>query len=89
MLGVLRSLKFKLKRKMLNQLYIPYLRPLIEYASVAWDGCTVGEKQQLEHFQSEAARIVTGLTRSVSVENLVREIGWLPLSERRKFKNNV
>lgn len=89
MLGVLRSLKFKLKRKTLNQLYISYLRPLVEYASVVWDGCTVGEKQQLERFQYEAARIVTGLTRSVSIENLMSEIGWLPLSDRRKFQKLV
>ena len=81
MLGVLRNLKFKLKRKTLNQLYISYLRPLIEYASVAWDGFTVGEKQQLERFQYRPARIVTGLTRPVSIENLAREIGWLPSSE--------
>lgn len=62
---------------------------MVEYASVVWDGCTAGEKQQLERFQYEAARIVTGLTRSVSIENLMSEIGWLPLSERRKFQKLV
>ena len=60
MLGVMRSLKFKLNRKTLNQLYFSYLRPLVEYASVVWDGCTMYEKEQLERFQYEAARIVTG-----------------------------
>ena len=34
--------------------------------------------------QNEAVRIVTGLTRSVSLEILYRECGWLSLSERRK-----
>ena len=63
MLGVMRSLKFKLNHKTLNQLYFSYLRPLVEYASVVWDGCTMYEKEQLERFQYEAARIVTGLTR--------------------------
>ena len=29
---------------------------------------------------------MTGLTRSVSIKNLMSEIGWLLLSERRKFK---
>ena len=32
---------------------------------------------------------MTGLTRSVSIENLMSEIGWLHLSERRKFQNLV
>lgn len=89
MLGVMRSLKFTLNRKTLNQLYFSYLRPLLEYASIVWDGCTVYEKQQLERFQYEAARTVTGLTRSVSIENLMSEIGWLSLSERRQFQKLV
>ena len=37
----------------------------------------------LEKLQNEAARIVTGLTRSVSIENLYRECGWPPLSALR------
>ena len=89
MLGVMRSLKFKLNRKTLNQLYFSYLRPLVEYASVVWDGCTMYEKEQLERFQYEAARIVTGLTRSVSIDNLMSEIGWLSLSDRRQFQKLV
>ena len=31
-----------------------------------------------------AARVVTGPTRSVSLENLHRECGWTSLAERRK-----
>ena len=38
----------------------------------------------LEQLQNEAARIVTGLTRSVSLVNLYRECGWVPLHTRRK-----
>ena len=34
--------------------------------------------------QKEAARIVTGLTRSVSIDNLYRECGWVTMEERRK-----
>ena len=39
--------------------------------------------------QNEAARIVTGVTRSISLENLYREIGWLTLSDRRKYQKLV
>ena len=74
-LGIMRSIKFKLSRKALNNVYTSYLRPVLEYASVVWDGCTIYEK--------------TGLTRSVSIDKLVKEIGWLPLSERRLFKKSV
>ena len=88
-LGMIRSLKFKLQRRSLNQIYISFLRPALEYASVVWDNCTVREKEYLEKIQNEAARIVTGVTRSISLENLYREIGWLTLSDRRKYQKLV
>ena len=34
--------------------------------------------------QNETARLVTGLTRSVSLENLFTEYGWTTLSKRRQ-----
>ena len=85
-LGIMRNLKYKLRRKTLNQLYISFLRPLLEYASVVWDNCTQYEKETLERIQHEAARIVTGTTRSISLVNLYKEIGWLSLSDRRKYQ---
>ena len=36
-----------------------FVRPILEYASVVWDGCTNSDK--LEKEQLYAARIVTGL----------------------------
>ncbi len=47
------------------------------------------EKSSLDKLQYEAARIVTGLTRSVSIENLLREIGWVSLSDRRTIQKLV
>lgn len=85
-LGSMKKLKFKLKRKTLNHIYISYLRPLLEYAALVWDNCAQYEKDSLEKIQYEAARIVTGLTRSVSIERLLREIGWVNLSDRRKMQ---
>ena len=82
----MRMLKFKLRRKTLNQIYISYLRPIIEYASIVWDNCTIYEQDKLDKIQYEAARIVTGLTRSVSLERLIKEIGWLSLTERRSMQ---
>jgi len=51
-----------------------FLRLTLEYASVVWDNCTQHDKDRLE-----AARIVTSTTRSISLHNLYREIGWLTL----------
>ncbi len=85
-LGSMRLLKFKLKRQTLNNIYISYLRPLLEYASVVWDNCANYEKDILDKIQYDAGIIVTGLTRSVSIDNLLREIGWVSLADRRKIQ---
>jgi len=37
----------------------------------------------------EAARIVTGITRSISTIQVYDEIGWLTLEDRRKHKKFV
>ena len=85
----MRVLKYKVGRKTMNQVYISYMRPILEYASTVWDGCTVGERNSLEQLQYEAARIVTGLTRSVSINKLIVEIGWLSLADRRTFQKLI
>ena len=82
--GIMRKLKFTLSRIALNQIYVSYVLPIIEYSSVVWDNCSDQDAYALEKLQNEAARIVTGLTRSVSLDKLYRECGWVALSERRK-----
>ena len=82
--GIMRKLKITLRRIALNQIYVSYVLPIIEYSSVVWDNCTDQDANALEKLQNEAARIVTGLTRSVSLDKLYRECGWVALSERPK-----
>ena len=59
----MRKLKFTVKRNTLNQIYISFLRPILEYSSVVWDNCSKYEKDRLERMKPETARIVTGTTR--------------------------
>ena len=67
-------------------MYVSYVRPLLEYFSIVWDGCSDQDKNALERLQNEAARIVTGLTKSTSIPNLYQECGWDSLSKRRYFQ---
>ena len=83
-IGIIRKLKYNLSRMALNQMYFSYVPPVLEYSSLIWDGCSQHDSSTLEQLQHEIARIVTGLTRSVSLENLYRECGWIPHSERRR-----
>ena len=83
-IGIMRKLKFTLSRVALNQIYFSFVLPILEYSSIVWDGCSQQDSIALGRLQNEAARIVTGLTRSVSLENLYRECGWSSLGDRRK-----
>ena len=83
-IGVMRTLKFTLTRIALNQIYFSFVLPVLEYSSIVWDGCSQQDSIALDRLQNEAARIVTGLTRSVSFENVYRECSWSSLVERRK-----
>ena len=82
-IGIMRKFKFTFSRVALNQIYLSYVLSIID-SCVVWDGCTVQYINSLQKLQNEAAHIVTGLTRSVSLDNLYRECGWVSLAERRR-----
>ena len=81
---IMSKLKFLLDRNSLSRIYISVIRPALEYADIVWDNCTQYEINSVEKkIQLEAARIVTGATRLVSVELLYKKTGWEPLQNRR------
>ena len=80
----MRKLKFQLDRKSLETIYISFIRPLLEYTNVVWDNCIQYESNELEKIQNEAARIVTGATKLVSLHSLYTETSWESLISRRE-----
>ena len=88
-LGIMQKLKYRFTRQALNQMYVSYVRPLLDYSSIEWDGCSEQDKTALERLQNEAARIVTGLTKSTSLVNLYKECCWDSLSKEDTFKKCV
>ena len=65
-------------------LYKAYVRPVLEYADIVWDGIPEYLVERIEKVQIESLRIISGLTISCSLQNIYRETGFRPLSERRK-----
>ena len=57
---------------------------ILDYGDGIWDNCIQEEIQDIEKFQIEAARIVTGTTKLVSINSLYEETGWETLETRRK-----
>ena len=82
--NAMRKLKYEFDRKSLEIIYFSFIRPILEYGDTIWDNCTQYEKVELDKIQNEAARIVTGCTKLVSIRNLYEETKWESLEERRK-----
>jgi len=71
----MRRLKFSIDRRALEIVYVSFVRTILEYADVLYDNCCQYEKDELDKIQNEAARIVSGCTKLVSLADLYREIG--------------
>ena len=83
-LNVLRSLKFDLDRKTLQCMYLSFIRPVMEYGDIIFDNSPDYCKDKLEKINIEAARIITGATKLVSLNKLYTESGFESLETRRK-----
>ena len=68
-----------------EKLYNTLVRPHLEYASASWDPYTVKNIQVLEKVQRQAARFVSNTyNRDTSVTNLLSNLSWIPLKDRRE-----
>ena len=65
-------------------LFKSLVRPILEYASSAWDPYTQTEISQLEAVQRRAARFVKGDYRQTSsTSQMLKDLGWPTLQQRR------
>ena len=83
-LNIMRMLKYDIDRNSLIRFFTSYIRPILEYGNVVWDNLNKQEADLLESIRLDAARIITGLRRGTSHAILYKELGWVPLSDRRK-----
>ena len=69
----------------LKAIYICYIRPILEYASVTWSNLTRSEADQLERFQRRAARLILGIPLFKRVDHsLLLTAANLPTLESRR-----
>ena len=84
-LGLLRRNLWNCKRSVKEIAYKSLVRPRLEYASIVWDPYHRSDIDKLEMVQRQAARFVgRKYTREPGVvSNLLSELGWQSLEERR------
>ena len=83
-LNIIKQMKFKLARKTLEKLYFSFIRPILEYGDVVWQGASHSDLRKLDVIQVEAMRLVSGAPFRSNIDSLYMELGWQNLQERRQ-----
>jgi len=64
--------------------YTSLVRPMLEYATAAWDPYRAKDINKLDMVQRRAARFVRrDYRQTTSVSSLLDQLGWPSLSDRR------
>lgn len=71
-LNLMRKLKFKLSRELLQIIYFSFVRLILEYADIVCDNIPIYLRERLETINIEVARIVTGATKLFKRKALCR-----------------
>jgi hypothetical protein len=82
--GLLKRICRDVPRECLEILYKAMIRPLLEYGDIIYDGSFDNQTKRLEDVQRQAALACTGAYRHTKHVNLLEELGWPMLSQRRK-----
>jgi hypothetical protein len=90
-LGFVKRILGKCDDKVREISYFSLVRPHLEYAASIWDPYEIGLETELERVQRRSARYVKGrYDNFVSVTDLLQQLGWEKLSDRRlKFRLNL
>ena len=84
----LLRLRGKLNRAALSTIYRTYIRPIVEYGSLAMSNIGTSQEDILERLQRRAARICLRipLFQPVHHSAILHHLEWATMSSRRKFR---
>jgi len=83
--GCLKRIRSLLPRSTLETLYKSMVRPVLEYGSTIFDNLPIKLNARLENIQRSAALTCSGAMQRTNRANLLKELGWDTLQERRKY----
>ncbi len=83
-LGCISKYKYKMDRRSLEQCYITFIRPLLEYGNVLFDAANAEDLDVLSSIEKDALRLITGARARCNVEALYNEFNFPSIEQRRK-----
>ncbi len=90
-LGLLHRLRGQLSGAITRDLFFTCVRPLIEYASIAWSGMFNHDVTRLNRVNRRAARLISGISRSENIPGdiVLARAGLQPLHQRRRLAQTL
>ena len=59
--------------------------PLLDYCDLVWDSCNTSSKAKLQRLQYRAARVILKADSTLPTDNLLHNLKWLKVEERRRL----
>ena len=59
--------------------------PLFDYCDVVWDSCDVISSIKLQRLQNRSARVITRTDNATPSEDVVQQLNWGKLEDRRRL----
>ena len=84
-LTMLNRIRHILPRLALENLYTSMVRPVLDYADMLYNNCTLSIDRAIESIQRRAALICTGDYKNTEHAKLLQDLGWPSLTSRRKY----
>ena len=78
-LVLLKSHRFRFNKRALRQMYLAFVRPVLEYGSAVWCNISQFDQDRLESINLSALRAIAGAKIGTSHDLLYRETGIDPL----------
>ena len=89
-LGVLRRVSHTLPSSALKLIYMTTMQPVMDYGLTVWGPASSVLIQKIQRFQNRAARFITNnFNYEIPGTDIVAELGWLTVEQRRQYLLNI
>ena len=85
-LGIMRRIKTFVTQSVMQSLYNSLILPYFDYCNMVWENTAKYNLQKIKKMQNRAARILTGSSYDVPTTDLMRQLKWQTLEDRRDHK---
>ena len=75
LLGLVKPLKFKQNRPVLEKYFQSYIRPTMEYADIVWSGASFNLLAKLDYIVVEVTRLITGAPTRSNITYIRKHVG--------------